>query len=57
MMAQTIVNMNDEKSPQAIAAMLARIHITVELKNPTQGQYFKSLIDAAADMMISGMAI
>lgn len=54
MMAPNNRYMNDEKVAQAITAMLARIHITIELKTLPKAQYFKEFDNRAADMMMLG---
>lgn len=54
MMAPNNRYMSDEKVAQAITAMLARIHITVELKTLPKAQYFKEFDDRSADMMMLG---
>jgi len=54
MMAPNNRYMNDEKVAQAITAMLARIHITVELKTLPKAQYFKEFDERSADMMMLG---
>ena len=54
MMAPNNRYMNDEKVAQAIAAMLARINITVDLKTLPKAQYFKEFDRRSADMMMLG---
>ncbi|MBJ7538881.1 ABC transporter substrate-binding protein [Marinomonas transparens] len=54
MMAPNNRYMNDEKVAQAIAAMLAKIHIKVELKTLPKAQYFKEFDDRSADIMMLG---
>lgn len=54
MMAPNNRYMNDEKVAQAIAAMLARINITVDLKTLPKAQYFQEFDARSADMMMLG---
>ncbi|MCB5160621.1 ABC transporter substrate-binding protein [Marinomonas algarum] len=54
MMAPNNRYMSDEKVAQAIAAMLARIKITVDLKTLPKAQYFKAFDDRSADLMMVG---
>ncbi|MDR5858693.1 ABC transporter substrate-binding protein [Halomonas eurihalina] len=54
MMAPNNRYVNDAKIAQAIAAMLARINVTVDLKTLPKAQYWGELDDRAADMMMLG---
>ncbi|MEL0622332.1 ABC transporter substrate-binding protein [Marinomonas arenicola] len=54
MMAPNNRYMNDDKVAQAIAAMLGRIHITVDLKTLPKAQYFQQYDERAADIMMLG---
>ncbi|ETX10322.1 cytochrome C [Marinomonas ushuaiensis DSM 15871] len=54
MMAPNNRYMNDEKVAQAVAAMLARINITVDLKTLPKAQYFQEFDNHAADIMMLG---
>ncbi|TYL48310.1 ABC transporter substrate-binding protein [Marinomonas sp. IMCC 4694] len=54
MMAPNNRYINDEKVAQAIAAMLSRINITVDLKTLPKAQYFKAFDNRSADIMMIG---
>lgn len=54
MMAPNNRYMNDEKVAQAIAAMLSRINITVDLKTLPKAQYFQEFDKRSADIMMLG---
>ena len=54
MMAPNNRYVNDAKIAQAVAAMLARINITVDLKTLPKAQYWPEYDNRAADMMMIG---
>nr|WP_240536940.1 ABC transporter substrate-binding protein [Marinomonas flavescens] len=54
MMAPNNRYMQDGKVAQAIAAMLNRIHITVDLKTLPKAQYFQQFDERSADIMMLG---
>ncbi|QFU01663.1 Periplasmic dipeptide transport protein precursor [Halomonas sp. THAF5a] len=54
MMAPNNRYVNDAKIAQAVAAMLARINVTVDLKTLPKAQYWGEYDDRAADMMMIG---
>ncbi|BFM47852.1 ABC transporter substrate-binding protein [Marinomonas sp. THO17] len=54
MMAPNNRYTNDEKVAQAVAAMLAKINIKVDLKTLPKAQYFKEFDDRSADIMMLG---
>jgi peptide/nickel transport system substrate-binding protein len=54
MMAPNNRYVNDDKIAQAVAAMLARINIRVDLKTLPKAQYWPEFDDRAADMMMIG---
>ncbi|WP_166269566.1 ABC transporter substrate-binding protein [Marinobacter caseinilyticus] len=54
MMAPNNRYVNDDKIAQAVAAMLARINIKVDLKTLPKAQYWPEFDDRAADMMMIG---
>ncbi|NLQ16012.1 ABC transporter substrate-binding protein [Marinomonas sp. M1K-6] len=54
MMAPNNRYMNDEKVAQAIAAMLGKIHIKVDLKTLPKAQYFQEFDQRSADIMMLG---
>ncbi|MGQ7248376.1 ABC transporter substrate-binding protein [Halomonas sp. V046] len=54
MMAPNNRYVNDAKIAQAVAAMLARINVTVDLKTLPKAQYWGEYDDRAADMMLIG---
>jgi len=54
MMAPNNRYMDDEKVAQAVAAMLGRLHITVDLKTLPKAQYFQQYDARAADIMMLG---
>lgn len=54
MMAPNNRYMDDEKVAQAVANMLKRIHITVDLKTLPKAQYFQFYDARAADIMMLG---
>ncbi|SDF96095.1 peptide/nickel transport system substrate-binding protein [Onishia taeanensis] len=54
MMAPNNRYVNDAKIAQAVAAMLARINVTVDLKTLPKAQYWGEFDDRAADMMMIG---
>ena len=54
MMAPNNRYVNDAKIAQAVAAMLARINITVDLKTLPKAQYWSEFDARAADMMMIG---
>ena len=54
MMAPNNRYVNDEKIAQAVASMLAKINITVDLKTMPKAQYWGEFDERAADMMMIG---
>ena len=54
MMAPNNRYVNDAKIAQAVAAMLARINVTVDLKTLPKAQYWGEFDDRVADMMMIG---
>ena len=54
MMAPNNRYLNDEKIARAVAAMLARIKIKVDLKTVPRAQYWPAFDDRAADVMMIG---
>jgi len=54
MMAPNNRYVNDEKIAQAVAAMLAKINIKVDLKTLPNAQYWPEFIERSADMMMIG---
>ena len=54
MMAPNNRYVNDDKIAQAVAAMLARINIKVDLKTLPKAQYWTEFDNRAADMMLIG---
>ncbi|WP_275287638.1 ABC transporter substrate-binding protein [Halomonas elongata] len=54
MMAPNNRYVNDAKIAQAVAAMLARINVTVDLKTLPKAQYWGEYDDRVADMMMIG---
>ncbi|MDN3555106.1 ABC transporter substrate-binding protein [Halomonas maura] len=54
MMAPNNRYVNDAKIAQAVAAMLARINVSVDLKTLPKAQYWGEYDDRAADMMMIG---
>lgn len=54
MMAPNNRYVNDDKIAQAVAAMLARINIKVDLKTLPKAQYWPEYDDRAADIMMIG---
>ncbi len=54
MMAPNNRYVNDEKIAQAVASMLAKINITVDLKTMPKAQYWGEFDARAADMMMIG---
>lgn len=54
MMAPNNRYVNDDKIAQAVAAMLARINIKVDLKTLPKAQYWPEFDNRAADMMLIG---
>jgi peptide/nickel transport system substrate-binding protein len=54
MMAPNNRYVNDAKIAQAVAAMLARINVDVDLKTMPKAQYWGEFDDRAADMMMIG---
>ncbi|BES73339.1 ABC transporter substrate-binding protein [Marinobacter nanhaiticus D15-8W] len=54
MMAPNNRYVNDDKIAQAVAAMLARINIKVDLKTLPKAQYWPEFDNRAADMMMIG---
>ncbi|GAA3907969.1 ABC transporter substrate-binding protein [Halomonas cibimaris] len=54
MMAPNNRYVNDAKIAQAVAAMLARINVDVDLKTLPKAQYWGEFDDRAADMMLIG---
>ncbi|WP_163557134.1 ABC transporter substrate-binding protein [Halomonas sp. NO4] len=54
MMAPNNRYVNDAKIAQAVAAMLARINVDVDLKTLPKAQYWGEYDDRAADMMLIG---
>ncbi|WP_192037046.1 ABC transporter substrate-binding protein [Halomonas sp. YLGW01] len=54
MMAPNNRYVNDAKIAQAVAAMLARLNITVDLKTLPKAQYWGEYDDRVADMMMIG---
>lgn len=54
MMAPNNRYVNDAKIAQAVAAMLARINVAVDLKTLPKAQYWGEYDDRAADMMMIG---
>ncbi|WP_168012928.1 ABC transporter substrate-binding protein [Halomonas salinarum] len=54
MMAPNNRYVNDAKIAQAVAAMLARINVTVDLKTLPKAQYWGEFDERAADMMMIG---
>ncbi|SDK99460.1 peptide/nickel transport system substrate-binding protein [Modicisalibacter muralis] len=54
MMAPNNRYVNDARIAQAVAAMLARIDVTVDLKTLPKAQYWTAFDDHAADMMMIG---
>ncbi|MBZ2170274.1 MULTISPECIES: ABC transporter substrate-binding protein [Marinobacter] len=54
MMAPNNRYVNDDKIAQAVAAMLSRINIKVDLKTLPKAQYWPEFDDRAADMMMIG---
>lgn len=54
MMAPNNRYVNDEKIAQAVASMLAKINITVDLQTMPKAQYWPKFDERAADMMMIG---
>jgi len=54
MMAPNNRYVNDDKIAQAVAAMLAKINITVDLQTMPKAQYWPAFDDRAADIMMIG---
>ncbi len=54
MMAPNNRYVNDEKIAQAVASMLAKINIKVDLKTMPKAQYWPTFDERAADMMMIG---
>ena len=54
MMAPNNRYLNDEKIARAVAAMLARINVVVDLKTLPKAQYWPAFDDRAADVMMIG---
>lgn len=54
MMAPNNRYVNDEKIAQAVASMLAKINIKVDLKTVPKAQYWPAFDERAADMMMIG---
>jgi peptide/nickel transport system substrate-binding protein len=54
MMAPNNRYVNDDKIAQAVAAMLSKINITVDLQTMPKAQYWPAFDDRAADMMMIG---
>ncbi|WP_027966878.1 ABC transporter substrate-binding protein [Halomonas halocynthiae] len=54
MMAPNNRYVNDAKIAQAVAAMLAKINVTVDLKTLPKAQYWGEFDDRSADMMMIG---